>query len=272
MPSETAGGPEEGLLERDRVLEPGAETSLEYVEQVMESDHSEPLDGSLTNELVETPVDTVLKKYSKRPKMAYVQAAGRIPARKLEYQNIEDRIENERSFREFIDRELIDVPEILGSEQQYVEFEKVEGEDLHTYLNSASDEQAERAGREVGEFLDYLHGRDGAITDLRINNFMVQPDGSMAFVDAEYFAEDASDWEKTMDLITMVSSARQVKPGSYSSFRSGFEDSYGDPGAFTDLAATLTSHLHAAGLETDVERTLRASYNAGAQTADRLRR
>lgn len=238
------------------------QSSREFVQEAMNSEGAEAMDGSLTNELAMSQVGTVLKEFSSRPKMAYVQMLGRIPARKLEYQDQESRIENERKFREFSEDTDVYTPDIIDAVDEYVEFETVDGVDMNTYLNQASENEAQEAGNLVGEFLDTIHGKGGAITDLRINNFMMQETGDMAFVDAEYFTEDASDWEKKMDLITMTSSAKQVEPEAYRSFREGFEQSYGeDIGVYTDAISSATSPGHAAVLEKDRERTSNSIRN-----------
>jgi tRNA A-37 threonylcarbamoyl transferase component Bud32 len=233
-----------------------------FVEEAMQSEEATPLGGSLTNDLVETQVGTILKKFSKRPKMAYVQMGGRIPSGKVEFQNIESRIENEEKFREFIEDYDVEMPDIIGVSDEYVEFERVDGLDMNTYLNQTDEEEAEEMGYRVGEFLNYVHGKDGAITDLRINNFMMDYDGELNFVDAEYFSEDATDWEKRMDLITMVSSLKQVDSDSYNAFREGFEDSYdGELDTYTGGISSITSPLHATLLERDLERTTNSVEN-----------
>lgn len=258
-PERQQGGHERPV---DQLSETEEQEAKEFIREAMSSEEAEPLDGSLTNELAKSQVGTVLKEFSSRPKMAYVQMLGRLPARKLEYQDQQSRIENERKFREFSEDTDVYTPEIIGSEDEYVEFETVDGVDMNTYLNEASESEAEEAGHLVGDFLDTIHDRGGAITDLRINNFMMQEEGSLAFVDAEYFTEDASDWEKKMDLITMTSSVKQVDSEAYRSFRDGFEQSYGeDIDLYTDAISSLTSPGHAAALEKDRERTSNSLRN-----------
>jgi hypothetical protein len=222
---------------------------------------SESLDGSLTNELVVTQVGSVLKEFSERPGMSYVQALGRVPAFSLERQDQEDRINNERNFREFISGYDVDVPDILGEEGNFVEFERLDGEDLNDYVNE-NPGKAEFYGEEVADFLNYVHGEGGAITDLRVNNFMVQDSGDLAFLDAEYFVDDAGLWEREMDLITLVSSLKQVDPQPYESFRAGFEEEYdGIVDPLVDAASSVTSQVHARYLEKDQERTENAKEN-----------
>lgn len=243
----------------DKVL--GSEPES-FVEAEMQSDEAAPLNGSLTNDLVETQVGTVLKRFSKRPKMAYVQMAGRTLSGKIEFQDRESRVENEERFREFISDYDVEMPEVLGVSDEYVEFERVDGIDMNTYLNQADEEEAEEMGTRVGEFLNYVHENDGAITDLRINNFMIDYNGDLNFVDAEYFSEDATDWEKRMDLITMVSSLKQVDGESYSSFREGFQNRYkGDLDSYTGGISSATSPIHAVFLERDSERIKNAAGN-----------
>lgn len=239
----------------------GEQSGREFVEAEMESPEAEGLDGSLTNELVETQAGTVLKEFSSRPAMAYVQMLGRIPSMTLEYQDQESRIENEEAFRQYTEDLDVEVPEILGVQDNYVEFEKIDGTDMNTYLNQASGEEAYEAGTLVGGFLDEIHAQDGAFTDLRINNFMMQEEG-LGFVDGEYFSDDASSWEKKMDMITMISSAKQVDSQAYESFREGFEDEYGgEIDIYEDVISSVTAPGHAKILERDQERFENASAN-----------
>lgn len=246
----------------DKLLsDSSSEEPEDLIELEMQSEDNSSIDGSLTNELVKTQAGTVLKKFSRRPSMAYVQMLGRIPAFKLEFQRQQDRIENERKFREFISDYGIEMPEILGVSEEYAEFKFLEGDDLNDYINENPGEASD-LGAEVGEFLNYVHGNDGAITDLRANNFMVLESGEPAFLDAEYFTDDANSWEKEMDLITLVSSLKQVEPKPYRSFREGFESSYkGEVDMFADIASSATSQIHARYLEKNSDRAVNAKEN-----------
>ncbi len=240
---------------------------LEYLEGgdsldvYMHAEESTGLEGSLTNKIVETGVGTVLKEFSRRPGMSYVQAAGRIPGLTLERQDQQDRIDNEQKFRDFISDYQIDVPDILGVEDNFVEFEALNGADLNDYIDD-NPNRAEDLGAEVGDFLNYVHGNDGAVTDLRLNNFMVQSDESLAFLDAEYFVENANYWEKEMDLITLISSLKQVDREPYDEFQEGFEaqyDNWVDP--LSEGASSVTSQVHANYIEKDEERAENAKEN-----------
>ena len=227
----------------------------------MHAEESTGLEGSLTNNIVETGVGTVLKEFSRRPGMSYVQAAGRIPGLTLERQDQQDRIDNEQKFREFISDYHIDVPSILGVEDNFVEFESLNGTDLNDYIDDNPD-RAEDLGAEVGDFLNYVHGNGGAVTDLRLNNFIVQSDESLAFLDAEYFVENANYWEKEMDLITLISSLKQVDREPYDEFQEGFEAQYEnwvDP--LSEGASSVTSQVHANYIEKDEERAENAKEN-----------
>lgn len=240
------------------------QSSREFVREAMDHDDSEPLDGSLTNELAESHVGTVIKEFSSRPKMAFVQMFGRAPSGNIEYQDQQSRIQNEKEFREYAENTDVRVPDILGVEDEYVEFERVDGVDMNTYLNMASVDEAEEAGELVGNFLSDIHDMGGAITDLRINNFMMDyEEGGLAFVDGEYFSSDASDWEQRMDMITMASSAKQVDPEAYESFRDGFEETYGDDiDVYTEAVSSVTAPGHAGVLERESERVGNAVRNS----------
>jgi len=240
-------------------------TDERFLEEEMSSEEATPLAGSLTNDLVETQVGTVLKQFKSKPTMAYIQMAGRSVSGEIEFQDQSSRIANERNFRGFIsDYEDVHVPDILGTSEEFVEYEQVDGQNLNTYLNSAERDEAVEMGLQVGEFLNYVHGKEGAITDLRINNFMLGYDGVLKFVDAEYFTENASDWEKRMDLITMVSSLKQVDGESYRGFREGFRESYsGDLDRCTGVISSATSVGHSVFIERDTERIRNALENIG---------
>lgn len=247
----------------------GSDDGDDFVEEEMSSDEATALDGSLTNDLVETQVGTVLKRFNRRPKMAYVQMAGRALSGKVEFQDQEARKDNERRFRDFVSEYDIEMPDVLGVSDEFVEFERVDGMDMNTYLNQVGTGEAEEMGHHVGEFLNYVHGRDGAITDLRINNFMIDYEGDLNFLDAEYFSEEATDWEKRMDLITLVSSLKQVDGEAYMSFREGFEESYsGEVDGYTEVISSATSPLHAALLERDSDRLRKSLGNIGKNTED----
>jgi len=230
------------------------------LEEEMHSSESEVLEGSLTNDLVETQVGTVLKRFNSRPSMAYIQMLGRVPAGKLDFQDRDSRVENEEEFREFISDYDVEMPEIIGSADGFVEYERVDGQDLNTYLNDAEQEEAVEIGEQVGEFLDYIHERGGAITDLRINNFMIDYEGDLNFVDAEYFSSEATDWEKQMDIITLVSSLRQVDEEAYRNFRRGFEEKYGEEvKSYASGISSVTSLAHSGLIEREQDRVSNAA-------------
>ncbi|MFB6115400.1 MAG: hypothetical protein ABEK04_03830, partial [Candidatus Nanohalobium sp.] len=166
--------------------------------------------------------------------------------------------------REYAEQTDVRVPDILGVEDEYVEFEKIEGVDMNTYLNEASPEEAEEAGEMAGDFLSDIHEMGGAITDLRINNFMMDYEQEgLAFVDGEYFSSDATEWEQRMDMITMASSAKQVDPDAYDFFRNGFEKAYGEElDAYTEAVSSVTASGHAGLLEREAERVSNAVRNS----------
>lgn len=233
-----------------------------------EIEESSDLEGSLTNDVVITDYNgTVLKRFSKRPAMAVVQMCGRVPSGKVEFPDYRTRMENERSFRDLYDQSfryeediLVDVPEILGSEGQFMEFERLEGEKLNLYLEETEGE-AEALGRTIGSFTRRIHEEGGAFTDMRINNFLVENETQVGFVDAEYFSRDASYWEKSMDLITMDSSAKQLNREAYRSFMHGFASEYRDTDTTEGAVSSLTSLAHAGLLERDSKRLRNAADN-----------
>lgn len=227
----------------------------------------EDLAGGMTNQ-VKARGDDVIKKFQ-RSKTQLFQALGNVPSGEFEIPTVEMRIQNEKRFRQIYsylnedDSIPVKLPEIKEQEGNIVRVEKVEGDPLNHHLeasNSASEQR--ELGRKVGMFVRKIHDNGIAITDFRINNFIVLPNGELSIVDVEYANLDASGWQKNyMDLITILSSARQVKPEAYRNFMDGFKSEYGDTGVLQKAIAATTSKLHAAALEQDGKRTSNALKN-----------
>lgn len=245
------------------------QSQREFISQAM--DDSDELEGSLTNEVTETYTGTIMKRFEDRPKTAYFQAVGKLLGGKLEYETREDRIQNERDYREVAEKAGLYTPDILGQHEEFVEFERVDGETLPDYLNETDPDDARDVGEKLGESLKVVHDEDYAVTDLRINNIIVQDDGQLASVDHEYATDEATSWDKQLDILTLVSSARQVDEDSYEAFRDGFEDGYEDTvNTSIDLMTSASAPLHASMLERDKERTTNALKNTYQDLSDRI--
>lgn len=237
------------------------------LEERMEKKGSwEALTGGMTNE-IKARGDDVIKQFE-RSKTQLFTALGRVPSGQAEVPRVESRIENEKKFRkiysELADDLPVHLPDIKEEEGNRILVERVQGKPLNKFLNSSSSASKQRElGRKVGEFVRFVHDHGISITDFRINNLIVRPDGDLALVDVEYAnIKGASGYEKSfMDLITMVSSARQVDPEAYRNFMDGFKQQYGEVGVLQKAIAAVTSKAHAAGLEKDRNRTTNAVKN-----------
>jgi tRNA A-37 threonylcarbamoyl transferase component Bud32 len=242
--------------------------SLTLKERMEKAGSWEELTGGMTNE-VQARGDDVLKKFE-RSKTQLFQALGNVPSGEFEVPTVEGRIQSEQRFRQIYgwlqeNREKIPVelPEIKEKEGNRVRVERIQGKPLNKYLNSKNSvSEAKELGEKVGLFTKRIHDNNIAITDFRINNFIVKKNENLAIVDVEYANLDASSWQKRyMDLITMASSARQVKPEAYRNFMDGFKKEYGEVGVLQKAIAAVTSKGHAAALETDKNRTANAFKN-----------
>ncbi|MCJ7428758.1 MAG: hypothetical protein MUP66_00025 [Candidatus Nanohaloarchaeota archaeon QJJ-5] len=240
-----------------------------FIEDAMEE--SDELGGSLTNEVRETYTGTIMKRFEDRPKTAYFQALGKLLGGKVEYETRDDRIENERAYREIAEKAGLYTPDILGQHEEYVEFERVDGDTLPDYLNDADSDEAYEIGERLGESLRVVHDEDYAVTDLRINNIIVTDEDQLASVDHEYATDEATGWDKQLDILTLISSARQVDDTAYESFREGFEHGYDESvDTSVDIMTSATAPLHASLLERDTDRTGNALRNTVQDLGDRL--
>jgi tRNA A-37 threonylcarbamoyl transferase component Bud32 len=240
----------------------------EFIDGMLED--ADQYEGSITNPVYKTSVGTTLKQFE--PSMTeYFVAIGKLPGRQWEKPDRDDRISNEKEYRQAVEAAGLEVPEIVGEYQEYLEVETIDGDPLPEYLNKTSTEDAQAIGRRLGESLHNLHENGYAIVDLRANNIIVSDDGPLVSIDHEYATDDATDWEKDMDLITLISSARQTENDSYGAFRDGFEEGYGDYiSATADILASSTSAIHAAALEHSPTRFGRGIYNSATDLSSRM--
>lgn len=238
-----------------------------FLEQAM--DESEPMDdSSLTNTIGETYVGTVLKRFSRhglrpgRSKTPYMAAIGKkLFGGRYEVESAEERIENEKTYRERLNEAGFDTPEIVGEYREYLEFERIDATSIREYLSHTDEDETKRIGEYIGNALRTLHDDDYAITDFRISNILVEDDGTLVTVDHEYATDHATDAEKNLDLMTLISSARQFDPEIYHSFRDGFEDGYGEPvDRKVDIMSAFSSRGHAIW-ERDKQRRKNAKKN-----------
>lgn len=241
-----------------------------FIEEALEE--SEELGDSLTNRVGKTYVGTVLKRFEKRPKTSYLTAIGKkLFGHSYDRDTNEDRIENEKNYRDAVEDAGLYTPKILGEFEEYMEFERIDGDPLPEYLSRADKDEVREIGEYLGNSLHTLHDNDYAITDLRISNILVLDDGSFASIDHEYATDHATNGEKELDHLTLISSSRQLEPDIYQTFRNGFEDGYGkDVDRLADFSSCLSSPVHALLLEHDLHRTWNAMRNASPNLGHRI--
>lgn len=219
-------------------------------------------ESSLTNDIGKTYVGTVLKKFSKNAKTPYMTAIGKkLFGGKYEVENVEDRIENEKAYREEVKKAGLYTPDIIGEHEEYMEFERIDGTSLREYVSNADEEETRRIGEYIDEALRTLHDDNYAITDFRISNIIVQEDGTLASVDHEYATDHATNAEKTLDVMTLISSARQLDPDVYQSFRDGFDGYQEHIDEKADIISAFSAPGHAALMEHDTHRAVNAVKN-----------
>lgn len=231
---------------------------------------SEPLDDSLTNTVGETEVGTVLKKFERNKVTPRLVGRGKqifggtyMFGGVYEIEGREERIENERMYRDVAEDAGLYAPKILGEYEEYMEFERIDGTPLREYVTRSDADEVAQIGEYLGQSMRNLHENEYAITDFRMSNVFVQENGSLAFVDYEYATDNATNGEKELDQLTLLSSARQLDAETWQPFREGFESGYGeDIGAFVDASTNITSFLHATILERDRHRATNAMRNS----------
>jgi tRNA A-37 threonylcarbamoyl transferase component Bud32 len=248
------------------------EGSLEYRWKHAERE----LEGGKTNDLRITQDGTLIKKYSLGSPWSIIQTGarmkdGRIVGVNIPLPRVDQRTFGEHNFREVYDGD-VRIPEIIETEAPFIEMEFIESEDLLDYLEDNPEEVGEYAS-EVADFTLENHLEDRAFTDYRGSNFIVPDDqeDDLAYVDAESFTTEATDWDKAMDLITLISSVRQRD--FYEEFVGKFMQEYkGKDEDLDNIAesipyrafADLTSIGHSV-VDVDYQRFKNAAQNAASK-------
>lgn len=239
-----------------------------------------PLEGGLTNDVRGTDYDTVIKEFAEDPPLAHVlhaynigqglaadaaemrvdEAAAALDDPDLdtvqtlydqarEHHNPvtqEGRMEAELAAEAVLDELGIRTPAITAHEGDLMEYECIDGTPLPEYWQETDTDGAYEAARQFGEDLEEMHEADMARRDNRPENTLVEDDGTLVYIDHEYATAEATEADKTADVITLISGARQLEPELYDTVRDGFEEGYGeDVGTFEDLASPGTSVGHA---------------------------
>lgn len=220
--------------------------------------NAEPLGDGLTNEVVITEQDTVIKSYSRYPLTSFYTALGSFLAGRFGYISRKKRMDNEVDLKKIIkDTGIVKAPQVLNRKDKLIEFEKVPGDNCFNYLSICSFEEAEFLGETLSRLAKNLHSQRVALRDFRLTNFHIE-DGTIYSIDHEYCVKNSNGLENLIDLITVFSSARQTP--NYREFRKSFATEY-DVLFIVDWLSAFTSILHSLLIERDVDRVRNAFKN-----------
>jgi len=178
----------------------------------------EALEEGLSNNVYASE-DKILKVYTHFPLTSFYATFLELITGNLDYISRNDRINVEKEIIPFIEEAGLKSPEILDSGEEFVIFQKIEGESGYQHLNNCSEAEAESFGRALKNFLVDLHNQGVALRDARVSNYLVGD--SIYSIDHEYASVDAGRFFFFIDELTVTSSARQTD--KYHSFVKGFK-------------------------------------------------
>lgn len=233
----------------------------------------EPLEGGMTNDLwlyEEDEEQYVIKEFSGFSKTQLFDAAGTaIFKRDWDWRGRDTRMDTEEAMKDMLHDAGVSAPAVHASDESRMVFEYAPGTDAKTYMEEHPVE-AETVGRMVGDDLATIHEAGAALVDARLTNIHVEEDlqryakdVELHWLDHEYARIEADPVDRYLDQVTLMSSAGHLDRDTYTAFREGFEDGYGDAisGKATAVAAA-TSPGHALLLERDLGWSANAAGNA----------
>lgn len=217
---------------------------------------------SYTN-TVQTQGETVMKRFSSGPWT--VRSMDMLKALFLDIgvTTRGDRIANETAAKELLPAIGIPTQTVIDQVGDQLLLERVPGQDLRTYLETADTDTCTAVGRQKGEELQTLHDNGYAYIDCRCGNTIVDGD-TLYTIDHELFDQDAAPRVQTLDVLTLLGTAKLLPPQQYQAFLDGFQDGYGEPGWMRWLRRVLELPCatgYAIGVERDPSGALRIMRN-----------
>lgn len=238
-------------------------------------DDAEPLEGGMTNDLhlyEEDGERHVIKEFSPVSKTQLFDAAGTaLFKRERDWRGRETRMETEEAMKDVLHDAGVSAPAVHASDDSRMVFAYAPGTDAKTYMERVPG-VAETVGRMIGDDLATIHEAGAALIDARLTNIHVEEDRSVKeytadlalhWLDHEYARLEADPVDRYLDQVTLMSSAGHLDRSTYTSFRRGFEQGYGQGISRKATAvAAATSPGHALLLERDLGWSVNAVGNA----------
>ena len=181
-------------------------------------EEGEALEEGLSNNVYASE-DKILKIYTHFPLTSFYATFLELVTGNLDYISRNDRISVEKEIIPFIEEAGLKSPEILDSGDDFIVFQRIEGESGYQHLNNCTRSEAESFGRDLKSFLVKLHNQGVALRDARVSNYLIGD--SIYSIDHEYASINAGRFFFFIDELTVTSSARQTE--RYHSFVQGFK-------------------------------------------------
>lgn len=211
---------------------------MEDIRYLLES--AESLDGGVTNDVWATD-DKIVKRYSRGSLLGSLLKAAGISKKEIEDLGPAARVENEKAAEKYFFDKQIQAPEILHNDYlfdddldqgfkpgHYAIFEKVDGASLGESVEDLDLDQTYELAKAIGESLSELHEDDSARRDSRGENLMYDlgknPD--LYWIDNEFFTDDASEFEKSVDIFTFLGEAHTYPNQKSVKAIEGLDDGY----------------------------------------------
>ena len=190
------------------------------IENLLEE--AELVEGGVTNDVWATD-NRIVKRYSRwSPHGILMKSAG---FSRIENEDLGPtaRIENEKTAEEYFNDKQIQAPEIVYEDYLFAEelgqgfkpgyyavFEKVDGTSFGESVEELDLDQTYEIARKIGSSLSEMHEEGFARRDSRGENLMYElgknPD--LHWIDNEFFVDKASEFDKNLDISTVVGEAQ----------------------------------------------------------------
>lgn len=178
--------------------------------------------------MVQEQDETVLKRFSSGPwtvrSMDLLQTMLLSPG----VTTRSDRIANEVAAKDLLPGIGIPTQTVLDRDDDRLILERVPGQDLRTYLAETDPAGCRAVGRRKGEELRTLHDNGYAYIDCRCGNTIVDGD-TLYTIDHELFDQDAAAQVQTLDVLTLLGTAKMLPSQQYQAFLDGFQEGYDEP-------------------------------------------
>lgn len=134
------------------------------------------------------------------------------------------RVRNEIEAKMILGRMGIKVQRLISIDGDALILENIKGDNLNEFFKKQNDRHViEKMGFRKGLEIGKIHNHDCALVDNRITNTIVTEDLETYSIDHEFFIKNAKDFQKELDIITLMST---VPYNKFEIFYKGFSRGY----------------------------------------------